>query len=161
MILYRFIKYFYLCIKYNKLIQRIYKEENLLDNLSRLFGTKFKQDWIGRTYAVLNPFIVGNEVQVNTQILEYGIDGISDKSWVNNWIMTNLNIAKKFIHNNNLFDLLTYDIKKIDEYNYLFIIEPIINLDFKKYAKLFIIVYSIIIVLYEIILLIFKYIYIY
>lgn len=147
MVLYNFIKYLYLCIKYNKLIRNIYETENLLYNLSKLFGTNFKIDWIGRVYTVLNPLLFNDEVQVNTQILEYGIDGISNKSWIDKWIMEKLLIAQKFINNNNLFELLTYKLEKIDDYNYLFVIEPIINYDCKKYTKRFIMVYSIIIIL--------------
>lgn len=97
MILYNFIKHLYLCIKYNKLVQKIYKDENLLVNLSYLFQSRFRRDWIGRVYAVLNPFIVNDEVQTNTQILEYGIDGISDKSWVDKWVMDKMIIAQRFI----------------------------------------------------------------
>jgi hypothetical protein len=64
-------------------------------------------------------------------------------------------IAQRFIKTNNLFDLLTYEIKQIDEYNYLFIMQPIVNLDLKKYTKRFIITYSIIIILLLTLLIIF------
>lgn len=147
MILYNFIKYLYLHIKYKKILQKIYENENLLNNLSYLFQSRFKQDWIGRVYTVLNPLIINDEVQVNTQILEYGVDGISNKSWIDKWIMDKLLIAQRFIKTNNLFELLTYEIKQIDDYNYLFIMQPIVNLDLKKYAKRFIITYSIIIII--------------
>ena len=41
---------------------------------------------------------------------------------------------------NNLFDLLTYDIKKLDEYgNYLFVMKSITFDDFWKYTKKFLI----------------------
>lgn len=154
MILYNFIKHLYLCIKYNKLVQKIYKDENLLVNLSYLFQSRFRRDWIGRVYAVLNPFIVNDEVQTNTQILEYGIDGLSDKSWVDKWVMDKMIIAQRFIQANNLFDLLTYEIKKVDDYNHLLIIQPLINLDFKKSAKTFIITYSTLIIIATILLIV-------
>jgi hypothetical protein len=52
--------------------------------------------------------------------------------------MQRLNIAANFIQTNNLFDLLTYDIKRLDEYdNYLLIIEPITLNDCLKYTKYF------------------------
>jgi hypothetical protein len=48
---------------------------------------------------------------------------------------------------NNLFDLLTYELKKIDEYdNYLFIIKPITFDDCKKWTKIFGITYLAILV---------------
>ena len=47
MIIYNFFKSLYQHIKYTKLLNSIYKKENLLDNLSKLFGHKFKKDWVG------------------------------------------------------------------------------------------------------------------
>ena len=48
---------------------------------------------------------------------------------------------------NNLFDLLTYEIKKLDDYdNYLFVIKPITFDDCKKWTKIFVITYSILII---------------
>ena len=49
-------------IKIKRIINTIVKEENLLENLSALFSTEnyivnFKQDWIGRIYAVINPVV--------------------------------------------------------------------------------------------------------
>ena len=62
--------------------------------------------------------------------------------------MTKLNVAKNFIMANNLFDLLTYEIKRLDNYdNYLFIIKPITFNEFKKWTKIFSIVYSILTVI--------------
>ena len=57
--------------------------------------------------------------------------------------MTKLNLVKDFIMANNLFDLLTYEIKRIDDYdNYLFIIKPITFDDCKKWTKIFAYVYG-------------------
>ena len=57
---------------------------------------------------------------------------------------------------NNLFDLLTYEIKKLDNYdNYLFIIKPITFDDCAKWTKIFAITYSILLVIGIILLIIF------
>ena len=62
--------------------------------------------------------------------------------------MTKLNVAQNFIMANNLFDLLTYEIKKLDNYdNYLFVIKPISFDDCAKWIKIFSIVYSILAVI--------------
>jgi hypothetical protein len=62
--------------------------------------------------------------------------------------MTKLNAVRNFIMANNLFDLLTYEIKKIDEFdNYLFVIKPITFDDCKKWTKIFAILYSILLVI--------------
>lgn len=144
MIIYRFIKYLILNIKYTKILNKIYQNENILSNLSMLFKSQFKKDWIGRLYTVINPHLLGEDFDINTIIYEYNENGLDNRTWVERWIMTRLNIAQSFIQTNNLFDLLTYDIKKLDEYdNYLFVIEPITLRDCLKYTKYFIILLTI------------------
>ena len=148
MIIYRFFKYLILNIKYTKILNKIYKEENISQNLSLLFKSNFKQDWIGRLYTVINPNLLGEDFDINTIIYEYGEEGLNNKAFVERWIMTRLNIAQSFIQANNLFDLLTYDIKKLDDYdNYLFVIQPITLNDCLKYSKLFSILILVLIVI--------------
>lgn len=147
MVIYKFIKNLILNIKYTRILRRIYKDENLLDNFSKLFGTEFKLDWVGRMYAVINPNIINDELDVNTQVFEYGQNGLTNKPYIEKWIMTKFNLAEKFIMANNLFELLTYEIVKLDEYdNYLFIVKPITFDDCKKWTKIFIGVYSTLII---------------
>lgn len=144
MVFYSFLKNLYLNIKYTKLLTRIYKDEQLLYKFSQLFGTEFRIDWVGRIYTVINPNIIDDKFDVNTQIFEYTETGLSNKPYVEKWIMTRFNIIKDFIMANNLFDLLTYEIKKIDEYdNYLFVIKPITFDDCIKWTKIFGITYSV------------------
>ena len=60
-------------------------------------------------------------------------------------ILNQLSVAKQFIKANNLFDLLTYRLEKLDENdNYLFIIEPITWEDCKNYLERFVILYIVI-----------------
>lgn len=140
MIIYKFIKYLWKNIKYTKILNKVYKDENLIRNLSNLFGCQFKKDWIGRIYTVLNPNLIDNKYSTETQIFEYGDNGLNNSLYIEKWIMERLNIAAKFVQANNLFDLLTYEIKKIDKYdNYLFIIQPITLPDCIKYFKRFLI----------------------
>lgn len=148
MIIYRFFKYLFMNIKYTRILKKVYNEENILNNLSELFQSRFRIDWIGRLYTVINPNVIGEEYSQNTQIYEYGEDGLNNYAYVERWIMTKLNIASNFIRANNLFDLLTYEIKKIDEYdNYLLIIQPITLQDCLKYTKHFCILISILVLI--------------
>lgn len=148
MVIYYFIKYLWMHFKYVKLLNKIYKNENLLENLSKLFGSTFKKDWIGRVYTIINPYLIEDEIDYNKQIFEYNENGLDNTVYIESYIMTKLNIAKQFIRANNLFDLLSYKIDKIDENgNYLFIIQPITTFDFTKWLKIFTIVYSIILFL--------------
>ena len=121
MIIYRFFKYLFLNIKYTKILSKVYDNENIIENLSKLFKTQFKKDWIGRLYTVINPNLMGDDFDINTIIYEYDESGLNNYAFVERCIMSKLNIAQSFIQTNNLFDLLTYKIEKLDEYdNYLF-----------------------------------------
>lgn len=148
MILFNFLKYLFLNIKYTKLLKSIYKDENLIEKFSQLFGVEFRIDWIGRVYAVLNPNIINDKLDVNTQIFEYTENGLSNSVYLERWIMTKFNLVKDFIMANNLFDLLTYEIKRLDEYdNYLFVIKPITLSDCAKWTKIFTITYALLIII--------------
>jgi hypothetical protein len=79
MVFYKFITNFLLNIKYTKIIKKVYKDDDILNKLSQLFGTEFRMDWVGRIYTVINPNIVDNKFDVNTQIFEYGENGLSNE----------------------------------------------------------------------------------
>ena len=143
MVIYNFFKNILLNRNYTKLIKKVYKDDDMINKLSQLFGTEFRMDWVGRLYAVLNPNIVDNQLDTNTQIFEYNENGLSNSAYLERYIMIKLNMIKDFVIANNLFDLLTYRIEKIDDYNnYLFVIEPITFEDAKKWTKIFAITYS-------------------
>lgn len=138
MIIYKFIKYLIINIRYTRILNKVYKEENLLENLSKLFKVEFRKDWIGRIYAVFNPHVHTGIFDPNNQIYEYDENGLTNKPYVESYILNQLNIARQFIKANNLFDLLTYKIKKLDNNdNYLFIMQPITLDDSINYTKKF------------------------
>lgn len=108
-------------IRYNYYIRQSIKAENLLDKLKVLFGgRKFKTDWICRIYTVVNPNVDNITNDGNTLVFDDG------KPIIEKWLMDNLNIMANFITTNNLFDILTYKIDKIDsDDNYLIIFQNI------------------------------------
>jgi len=143
MITYFFIKYLVLYIKYAKTIKGVFKEENLLKSFSMFFGSEFRMDWVGRVYTVLNPMVQKMEdptVGTGVAIYEFTESGqLSNRMWVEKWVMDHLMAAQQFIQANNLFDLLTYDITRIDDNeNYLFVLSPLYFNDLKKWFKRFI-----------------------
>lgn len=152
MIIWNFLKNLYLYIKYYLLLQKIYKEEELISKLEFIFKTKFHIDWVGRIYSVLNPNISDNKFDTNKQIFEYNENGLINDTYIESWIMTQMNLMSNFIQTNNLFDILSYDIIKLDRYdNYLFIIKPILYNDLIKWSKRFgilILIFIIILILY-------------
>ena len=138
MIIYKFFKYLYLHVKYVKILNKVYEDENLIENLSKLFDIKFKRDWVGRIYTVINPYIQDGKFKNDSHIFEMGDDGLNNNEYIEQYIMQKLVVADRFIYTNNLFDLLTYSIKKLDKYgNYLFIMKPITYDDFIMHTKRF------------------------
>lgn len=119
-------------IKYTKILKKIYKEEDLLDKMGKMLNSNIKIDWVGRVYTVLNP----NLLDKSEQIFEPTSNGYDNTKFIEKWVMERFIIISNFIKVNNLFDLLTYDIKKIDDYdNYLLILSPITWVDFKSSIK--------------------------
>ena len=135
MIIYNFIKYLILSIKYNRILQKVYREEGIIEGLSKLFGTEFRQDWIGRIYTIINPHVVAGVFDPGSTIYEFGSDNPTEMA-IEKFIMDKLNAVRMFVKANNLFDLLTYKIEKEDDYdNYLFVMFPIPYLDLAKWTK--------------------------
>ena len=124
--------------RYAKILKQVDKIENIWSNLGKMLNTTFKTDWIGRKYAVINPSLSNDEYDSNSQIFEYGPDGLSDLPGVENWLMKRLLIAQQFIQTKNLFDILTYKIEKIDDYNNYLIVFQVFPLDDTiRYTKYF------------------------
>ena len=139
MITYNFIKYLILYIRYCKILNKVYKDEHIIENLSDTFKTEFKKDWIGRLYCIFNPNLVDGKFDPNHQIYSYNEKGLNTDDFVEQYIMTQLNIINHYIQVNNLFELLAYELNQLDNFNnYLFIIKPIPFDDLKKWLKLFI-----------------------
>ena len=137
MIVYNFFKNLILNTQYTRLIKKAYRDEHILEGFSKLFGAPFHMDWIGRAYAVINPNLdeKGN-YSPNTQIFEYDENGLNNKNMVEGWVMSKMIAASEFIRANNLFDILTYNIERLDEYdNYLFVLQPITLKDCLKWSK--------------------------
>lgn len=142
MIIYNFIKYFFLYIRYYKILNKVYKEENIINNLSKTFNVEFKKDWICRLYCIFNPNLIDGKFDPNHQIYSYNENGLNTDDFVEQYIMTQLNIIQNYITANNLFELLSYDLKRLDDFdNYLFIIKPIPYDDMLKWSKIFFGVY--------------------
>ena len=124
-------------IKIKRIINTIVKEENLLENLSALFSTEnytvnFKQDWVGRIYAVINPIVQSPQ----NRIFEYDTMGMNLKSFINKWVIEHMIAADNFVKNHQLFDILVYDLKPLDtDYNFLITLTPITWNDLHKSLK--------------------------
>lgn len=125
MFLYKFFRNLFKHIKYQRIIKNAYEREQLIAKISTLLGTQFKLDWVGRLYSVINPNIKDGKYNPD-QIYEFDIEGNPyNNEWVTKWIMERLNILQNFIQTANLFDVLEYKIRDLDDLNYLIIFQPI------------------------------------
>lgn len=132
----RFIRDLYLHLKYSKIIKRVIREEDLITKFSNLYGVQFRVDWIGRIYAVMNPYIKEGKYDPEALAFENTTQGFDLRSYLENWIMERMSAASNFIQTNNLFELLSYDLKKIDEDdNFLFVVQSITLSELKESAK--------------------------
>lgn len=130
------------CIKCIRILKRACKEERLLEKLGYSFGRPFKIDWLGRMYMVVNPIVQNLKSNGNTIIYS------DNTPLIREYFMRNLDILKMAIGENQLFDILTYEIRKIDDdENYLVILEPIFFKDTVKYFKTFLYIILVLIIL--------------
>ena len=117
-------------IKIQKLLNKIYDNEKIEQNLSQLFSVPCKRDWVGRLYMVINPILQNIENDGNTLIID------NNNTNIEAWVMKNLELVRNFVVNNSMFDLLTYSIDRIDDDdNYLVVFKNIYFDDIKRICK--------------------------
>lgn len=120
-----------------KLIRKVDQAENLVYNLSNLYGNQFREDWVGRWYTVLNP-LVKDMKSLDGVPFEYTADGISNQTYIEKWCMDRMFAASNFIKNKELLDVMTYKLERLDDHeNYLFVLQPILFDDLKSSFKRF------------------------
>lgn len=123
--LYRFIKGYLQNRKYQKILDKVYEDDQIIAKLSFALGSQFRRDWIGRLYTVINPAIKDGKYDY-TQVYEYVQEGYDTTEHAQQWIVDRLTAIEAVIQTNNLFDVLSFNIEKLDdEGNYLFVVYPI------------------------------------
>lgn len=127
-----FLKNLWVYITHKRYLKAVYKEEHIIENLSKILNVNLKIDWLGRLYCVVNPLLIKN----NNDSISGFINQNDQSFFIRNWLIEKLNISNRYIVNNNLFELLGVDIKKIDDnQNYLLTIYPISLLSIKQNFK--------------------------
>lgn len=123
--LYRFIKGYLQNRKYQKILDKVYEDDQIIAKLSFALGSQFRRDWIGRLYTVINPAIKDGKYDY-TQVYEYAQKGYDTTEHAQQWIVERLTAIEAVIQTNNLFDVLSFNIEKLDdEGNYLFMVYPV------------------------------------
>lgn len=104
---------------------KVYDKEEIIKKLSFALGAQVNIDWINRLYVVLNPAVKDGKYNTD-QIIEYNQYGNeSIEGYMRKWVIQQLEVTSRFIETNDLFDLLTYNIKDLKNNNFLLIIQPI------------------------------------
>ena len=116
-------------ISLSREMKKLY-DDGLVEQFSKLYGVKFRYDNALRLYAVINPTLQNIQNDGATQIFEFGQDGLTDKTYIKQWILLKLSAVEKLITAENLLDVLTFDIREItiDDQptgNYVIIFTPI------------------------------------
>lgn len=108
------IKILYNFFRYQKVINRVVCTPEFIQALSSSFGVTFQKDRIGRLYTVINPYV--QKIDINSSDIVYD----QDKPVIDKWIMDKFILIDMVIKNHDLFDILTYDIVRVDDdMNYL------------------------------------------
>lgn len=111
--------------KITKILKKAYKDDEIIAKLSHTFGVQFRKDWIGRVYAIINPAIQDGKFNPE-QTFEYTELGYNNDEYIKAWTMERLLAMESFLKTNDLFDMLTYELNRIDEYgNHLLILSPV------------------------------------
>lgn len=101
----------YLSLK--KELMNDYREENLIERFSELYKVPFKVDNAGRLYAIINPLLLNIRNNSSSQIYEYTSEGMTDTTYIKQWVFTNLMAIEKMFAAENLLDVLLFDIQPI------------------------------------------------
>lgn len=119
---------------------RDYKIENLEERFTELFGVKFNTDRAARLYGVMNPLLMNMRSNNTSQIYEYSSEGMTDYTYVKNYVLTRLIAVEKMFAAQNLLDVLKFDIEAIyvdgkPSGNYLITFTPYNLKDYEKARK--------------------------
>lgn len=88
--------------------------------LKKYLKADFKEDWIGRLYAVVNPTIdINGNIDFGSQIIEFTDDGMSTDNYVKSWVLKQLNLIKSVfnLQQSGFFDYISADFKHVGPEN--------------------------------------------
>lgn len=88
--------------------------------LKKYLKADFKEDWIGRLYAVVNPAIdINGNIDFGSQIIEFTEDGISTDNYVKSWVLKQMNLIKSVfnLQQSGFFDYINAEFKHVGPEN--------------------------------------------
>ncbi len=101
-------------IKDYKIVGKFFYSEEFKNILSKYLNKEFREDWIGRLYAVVNPNIdINNKLNLTNTIIEFDDDRTNNEVFVNNWIFKQLNLVADVFTLHNMYSYITLKINKV------------------------------------------------
>lgn len=141
-------------IKTHNTIKKVFYSDDFKFVLGSYLNTRFKNDWIGRIYGVINPNVnINGKIDFSNTIIELNDELTNDDLYVQNWIYRQLNLMKNAlkIKNTAFFDYIGMNIEKIEpenQNNYLIIFDVIGRIEFVHALKQLLKVFAIYIILF-------------
>lgn len=112
--------------------------------LEKYLRVKFRRDWIGRLYGVVNPAIdINGNIDFSTQIIEFDERGASTDNYVKNWVYKQLSLIKNIFHlqDSGFFDHIGADFRHVgpdNNDNWLIVFDIVARRDFAYALRSFI-----------------------
>ena len=110
---------------HKRVIKEAYDSENMILNVSSIFGTKFKMDRASRLYAIVNPQVQDMKIELSEQIVEYNDQGKSTESYVRQWFMNRMFAIQRVLKEKELLKTLG-----MESSNFIEVYPKIYNSDF-------------------------------
>lgn len=88
--------------------------------LKKYLKADFKEDWIGRLYAVVNPAIdINGNIDFGSQIIEFTDDGMSTDNYVKSWVLKQMSLIKSVfnLQQSGFFDYISAEFKHVGPEN--------------------------------------------
>lgn len=114
----------FVCV-FSYIKSRLYIKDTLYSEqfkyvLKKYLKADFKEDWIGRLYAVVNPAIdINGNIDFGSQIIEFTEDGMSTDNYVKSWVLKQMSLIKSVfnLQQSGFFDYISAEFKHVGPEN--------------------------------------------
>lgn len=114
----------FICI-FSYIKSRLYIKDTLYSEqfkyvLKKYLKADFKEDWIGRLYAVVNPAVdINGNIDFGSQIIEFTEDGMSTDNYVKSWVLKQMSLIKSVfnLQQSGFFDYINAEFRHVGPEN--------------------------------------------
>jgi len=108
--------------KTKKQLEEIYEDVNFVNVLESMFMCEFRTDKVGRLYTIINPSVVAQNPDASLIIYEYQGKEMAAE-FMEYYVYKVMRLINTTLMNLVLFDMIHPRLEKLDNNNYLLIIE--------------------------------------